>query len=240
MNKNMLIFSLALNGYDKLYKEYLTSQKRYAQKLGADYEVVTKPGITLLARECCWLKLYLMRRALEAGYQWVLFLDADCHVRDSAPDIRQVHKPGKSIYMANGFSGRHNSGVILLSNHADSKVFLDTVLVNKDIELPDCDQVGWGENGHVIHFARHNPMVETISHRWNNTWENNNNDYIRHTNCGPLRQGKWAGLFHTLIRKTSKVLSGLHRMPIGKERFVDHQLRVCLNRISARYPVFSR
>ncbi|MFQ3288857.1 MAG: hypothetical protein ACI93V_001077, partial [Alteromonadaceae bacterium] len=72
MSNKTLIFSIALNGYQLLYRHCINSHRAYAKKYGYEYLVISRPYFTALGVECCWLKLTLMLEALKAGSDTVL------------------------------------------------------------------------------------------------------------------------------------------------------------------------
>lgn len=203
--KSMLVFSIALNGYQWLYRHHLASHARYAKRLGAHYVLVDRPIFTRMGTECCWLKLLLLKQALLKGYDSVLFLDADALVWDTAPDIRQNYRPDHHIYMAKGKTQRFNSGVMLLRNHHQSLAFINDILCRRHQPVPsDCD-VGWGENGHVIQVAKQFSCVGELGLIWNNTWQPKLQDHIRHFNFGIMRnqqsQGRWLNFTHWCLAR---------------------------------------
>lgn len=202
--RRFLIISLALNGYQFTYRNNLKTHKVYAKKLGADYLLVSKPWVSKLGVECCWLKLHLAKRALELGFDNVLLLDADAWVNIHCPDIRQELRPNKHMYMAKGYSERFNSGVMLLNNHRSCIDLINQIIDNRLISVPEEDSVGWGENGHVIYFSKSSRIVQEISECWNNTYRNDDMDYIRHQNHGPLRTGFSKRMLHKLLAMTSR------------------------------------
>jgi lipopolysaccharide biosynthesis glycosyltransferase len=84
---------------------------------GYEYLVITRPYFTALGVECCWLKLTLLLEALNAGYDTVLFVDADAYINTTAHELERLLEPDKYLYLAKSYSGRFNSGVILVNNH---------------------------------------------------------------------------------------------------------------------------
>jgi hypothetical protein len=188
-----------MNGYYWEYKKNLQSHAAYAVRHGYRYVVIDRPQISLLGMECVWLKVALMREALKAGYDWVMFVDADAEIQTSAPAIESLQEEGKSIYLAKGYSGRVNSGVLIASQAKASLEFFERVLSGHGSELPPEDDVGWGENGHIIHFAKNNPSVKTISTRWNNNRDPYLRDFIRHYSAGPLRSSYRPGFVNHLF-----------------------------------------
>jgi len=153
MQAQTLVFSIAINGYHWKYKKNIDSHRAYAKRQGYRYVVVDRPVISLLEMECAWLKVALMIEALRAGYQWVLFVDADAEIKADAPAVESLDEVGKCLYMARGYSRRINSGVLIAKQSEEASLFFRKVLENCNLSLPKTDDVGWGENGHIIYFA---------------------------------------------------------------------------------------
>lgn len=187
INSKTLVFSIALNGYQHLYKRNLVTQQRYAQRHGYEYVAVTQPALSLLGLECAWLKISLLTKALYSGYATVLYLDADTCVSEATPPVESLIKNEKYLYLARGFSGRFNSGVMLVRNHAQIIAGFEHMLATSEQSVAAEDSVGWGENGHVIAFAKNNSLVQEISREWNNNTDPALDDYIRHYSMGPMR-----------------------------------------------------
>ncbi len=232
--QKMLIFSLAMNGYQLVYRSCLSSQARYASKIGADYCAVTRPFFSYAGVECCWLKLHLAKLAFRLGYQQILFLDADAQVQASAPDIRTNLAPGKSIYLAPSYSGQLNSGVMLLCNSVATEAFLDNVLNTMTQPLLGEDSVGWGENGYIIQALQNCAAVEHLCQRWNNTSEANMSDYIRHFNHGPLRGWLLRYAWHKSLSRGSNLyykylskLTGLTKPQLIKRLVLKDLAMIC-------------
>jgi hypothetical protein len=199
MNEKTLVLSIALNGYQWMYKTEINSHKKYAENNGYAYQAVTKPYITRLGVECCWLKLTLIKKALLSGYRTVLFLDADTFVKPNCPNLSKVIKVDKYIYMAKGYSGRFNSGVLLVRNNIKTLSWLDSVINARDKCVEKENDVGWGENGHIIEYSKEVTFIGELSNKWNNTFDHGLNDYIRHSNCGPMRTNYMTNLFHKVV-----------------------------------------
>jgi hypothetical protein len=190
MQRNTLVFSIALGGYDRPFADCLESQAAYCRRWGYQYTVVREAPRTLRPIEAAWLKIALLRAALGHGYRWVAFLDADCEVREHAPafvDFLSALAPTKTIFLAPGFKGRINSGVIFLRNAPSSKELLDTVIANADYPVPKEYRTAF-ENGHMIHFGSNHPAVHMLEHRlWNNNSEMDPSSYIQHYSGFTLR-----------------------------------------------------
>ena len=206
--KKVFVFSIALNGYQWRYRSCINSHRAYCQKHGFDYTVITRPTFTRLGAECCWLKLYLIEAALNSGHQRVLFLDADAYVQPQCPDITQIEAAEKDLYLANGFSGELNSGVMYFRNTPQVRQWLQRLLANSTTAVAETSLVGWGENAHVIHFAKGYEGLKVITSQWNNTFDENADDYIRHFSCGPLQTSLIDKMMHKLLFKLSKLSLG--------------------------------
>ncbi|HEY4366341.1 MAG TPA: hypothetical protein VGN07_03845 [Steroidobacteraceae bacterium] len=192
-----LIFTVAQNGYGVGYSQCVQSHAAYAKRVGAKYLPVVRPFRVKEPALSAWLKIPLMLHALRSGYEWVAFVDADCRIHSSAPDFRAVEQPGRSVYMANGRSGRVNSGVMFAKAAAGAAAFFEQVMGSLTTGIPPEDRQNLRyENGNVIYCTRHSEQVEVIDHRWNNTYEPGLQDHFRHY-TGPLRGEYRRSLFDT-------------------------------------------
>jgi hypothetical protein len=182
-----LIFTVAQNGYGVGYAKCLASHARYAQRLGATYVAVTRPYRVAEPALCAWLKISLLLQALRAGHDWVAFVDADCMIRECAPDFRIACTSSRSVYMAKGRSDRINSGVIFARGDAKAVLFFQQVMQSLTANIPAEARLNLKyENGNVIYCASLGPFVEVIPHVWNNTFEPTLDDHFRHF-TGPMR-----------------------------------------------------
>lgn len=198
MNGGAVIFSVATSGYQYVWADLLETQRRYADRIGAAYLVLSgHHGIT--AREAAWSKITITHRFLTRGAGWVAFFDADCEVREDAPDFRSLAIEGKHLYMSNGASGRLNSGVFFCRRDAAMIELFDTLLNESHKALPPDQRTAY-ENGHVILHATNHPGLEKIDRVWNNTVSDSRENHVVHY-TGKLRRGnrrlprrqKWLG-----------------------------------------------
>jgi hypothetical protein len=207
MKHRVLVFSIALNGYQWLYKDCIASHTRYAERHGYTYQVVTRPYATAIGVECCWLKLTLMIEALDNGYDAVLFVDADAYIQTQTPKLDTVLLPDKYVYLARSYTGRFNSGVMLIKNHKKVRQLINTIITARHQPILAENDVGWGENGHIIEHTKHCEFVSTLNRSWNNTYDPDLNDYIRHFSFGPLRTNVWLNLSHKALARLTKLCS---------------------------------
>ncbi|PTQ60739.1 putative nucleotide-diphospho-sugar transferase [Celeribacter persicus] len=183
-----LIFSIAYNGYDRVWDKCIDSHGVYAARHGYAQSVVGQGDLSDLSMEVAWLKIPLLIAALDAGNEWVMFIDSDAMFSDIAPPFESVEKKEKDVYLASGYSGRPNSGVIIVKNTSGARDFLSQVLAIAGKQLPKKHRVGWGENGEVIHITSQYVGYENISRKWNNNFNPDLDDYVRHYSAGPLRK----------------------------------------------------
>ncbi|UHQ55873.1 glycosyltransferase [Microbulbifer sp. YPW16] len=182
-----LVFTVATDGYDQAFARNITSHRRYAKKYGHDYQLVSGPGSDVLNREVAWLKIPLLIGAIDAGYESIMFVDGDAAIQKKCPNFEALFEDGYDAYLANGHSGRPNSGVIIIKSTTEVKAMLERVLQGYGKPLASIDSVGWGENGYVIHELRKYERFKNVSLKWNNTWDIKLKDYIRHY-TGPMRK----------------------------------------------------
>lgn len=181
-----LVFTVALNGYQWLFKENIAHQRAYARQHGYDFVAVTRPSFSRLGLECAWLKLSLLANALRR-YDTVMYVDVDAAIKPSAPPLDSILEGDKYLYMAHGYSGRFNSGVIIARKSEDLHSGILGMIDSCEVPPPVEDSVGWGENGHVISYAKTKAFVKILPKQWNNNSDVDLDDFIRHYSMGPLR-----------------------------------------------------
>jgi hypothetical protein len=240
MQKNTLILSIALNGYQWIYRDCIDSHRAYANRNKYDYLVITRPFFTSLGVECCWLKLTLMLEALNAGYETVLFVDADAHIKVTAHKLETLLQANKYLYLAKSYSGRFNSGVILVNNHFKVRQWLKGVISARHVTVSPEHDVGWGENGHIIQHTENCEFVSTLNRRWNNTYDMHLVDHIRHFSFGPMRQNFYLNLSHKVLARGTRLLAKLRAFAVMllKAKKSRDPLTELTQNVLQRYSVF--
>lgn len=209
--KNILLFTIATNGYDEIFADWLQTQEEYAQKHAYHYRAITKsPPKGISGANSAWLKIPLILSALNKGHEWVGFIDSDCKIQPHAPPLESVFIPGKSIYMCHDGTGRFNSGVIIVKNEPDAIRFFQQIYRWSDLPghfLPKED-VNLYENGHVIHFGKTHPSVALLDPRWNNTIGEPIGEYIWHGRGRysekPRSQSKTPGIMTAAMKRIAE------------------------------------
>jgi hypothetical protein len=227
-----MIFSIALNGYDLVFSRLPQTHRYYAERIGCCYHLVNRPKFSTMGRECAWLKIILLLSALRQGLKKVLFIDADVEVRSGSPSIFEHVHPRCDLFMANGFSGRPNSGVILAGQGAE-EILLDA-LRRRKLPVSLEDEVGWGENAQMIAAAKRYPRFGLLQPEWNNNRDPAMRDYFRHYSDGPMRSAYHFDFSERLARRGSTyVLRAGRTLRLPEETLDSLALRVV-----RRYPVF--
>lgn len=207
MTGKTLLYSVALNGYGTSYKAAIRSHAAYAARLGADYVCVTKPFVNDPAI-AAWLKVPLLETGLAAGRDWVGYIDADCIVRTEAPDFRDAISPGSmDVHLAEGRSGRVNSGVIFAKNSESSRSYVRTIMESMVQPISEEDRAGLKyENGNFIYIDRTVAKADRLPLSWNNTYDASLHDYIRHF-TGDLRATYRRSVMDTYLGKAQKLFA---------------------------------
>jgi hypothetical protein len=185
-NESMtLACSLGQGGYDVAFADAVESQRQYCDKHGYRYICVSEPGSPLLGRENIWLKPFLLYGALLKN-DFVLYLDTDVKIQPGCPAIDQAVSDQNPIGVVAGHSGRVNAGVILARRNPQVLSFFAEWVASLGRPIAARHDVGWGENGHLIRLVE-KYGIQPIDTRWNNTFNPELDDYIRHY-TGPLRR----------------------------------------------------
>jgi hypothetical protein len=245
MRSNILMFSIAQNGYDFIYSKCIKSQELYARINSYDYVLVNRPRWVNAAVESAWLKIPLILEGLSRGYEWVFFIDADCEIRPQAPRVESLEVPGKYLYLVQGRSGRVNSGVIITKNTPDTRSFFQKVLNSIERQVPEEDRKNIKyENGHIIYHSKQIKYMYLLDLRWNNTYNSNLNDYIRHY-TGPMRQYYQKPILSDIKVKTLKISMKIRdrfakssALNIESQESLKHRLEILTQFCKKEFPAF--
>jgi hypothetical protein len=120
--------------YRKIADRTLPSMRRYAEIFGLEF-MVMRPEVK--NRPATWSKIKCIRKVLQAGFEFCLFVDADALFVRFDEDIRVHITPSKDLYLcwhspdnSESFKpifGHFNAGVMLWRNCAWSLGFLDEI-----------------------------------------------------------------------------------------------------------------
>jgi hypothetical protein len=153
--------------YEPLLELTRARNEAYCKKHDFDYDVligtldpkyadVTKGG---------WVKIEMMQRALAKGYKYVVWLDPDALIKDLDVDLRDGCPKGiGTCWMRIPQLNHWNVGVLYMQNTWEVKNFINEWLSMYPGERQ------WMEQGEFNKLAMKGNVVETISDRWNATF----------------------------------------------------------------------
>ncbi len=166
----ILLFSIATNGYDRHFAALLDKQRDFACAIGADYWVARQaPPRGISAHDSSWLKIPLLVWGLRRGYEWVLYLDADCEVLACPSPATAFADEPAAVFVCNDFSARINAAVIFVRNSLATRKTLRRLWWSSFVParmLPAEDRNLY-ENGHLIHYLKNDSSVRIMEGRWN-------------------------------------------------------------------------
>jgi galactosyl transferase GMA12/MNN10 family len=120
-----------------------------------------------LAPMGAWAKLFIIRDALRAGYEYVCWIDADALIFDTSVDLREAFKefdhigacqhPGPPVHL--------NVGVVYYRNTQPARDFVEKWISYYGDKTLD----GWMEQGVFNRLTAETGFVKRIDDRWNAT-----------------------------------------------------------------------
>lgn len=153
----------------------------YCLKHGIDYQPTY--GDVVKDRHAFWNKLALIRQAVAAGYERVIWLDSDCYIADDSVDLRDacpVDGIGCTWHAGDweaSYPGRtdlydhHNAGAIYIGVGQSAERFLKCWWNSSDEGHDWHDQHALNTTATAAYRAlwRAEPPIRTIGHEWNAT-----------------------------------------------------------------------
>jgi len=177
--------------------------KRYCEKWQMDYEhYVENPLLGSDVKFGSWAKVQLMLMALQRGYEYIIWLDADTIIADFDVDLREACSPGHIGACWQRIPQLHhwNVGALYIQPTPPLAAFLGEWL-----KAYPGDNDGWNEQGVFNRLAMQSTIVQTISDRWNAT--------LNYTECPDAVVLGYHGAGNTQerIELMKKVLEGLEK-----------------------------
>lgn len=167
-----VVFSIATNGYEKVFANCIESQREYCRRIGVPYRLVTgRPPWGINAHDSAWMKVAVMHHLIQKVTGGVLYLDADCEVQKDVPDFREwdSREPTKSLFACRDFSERLNAAVIYCRSTPAGRQLVRKLRWSAFVPepfIPRCDRNLY-ENGHFIWLLKNSPHVHVMPHEWN-------------------------------------------------------------------------
>jgi len=139
--------------------------ENYCKRWKIDYQVHIDPVVKEWEPKYgAWAKVELVRRALDTGYKYVIWLDADAMIYDLDTDLREACQGIGACWHRIPQLDHWNVGVMYFKNAPEVKDFINEWL-NKYPGARD----GWNEQGEFNRLAMKSKIVHTLSDRWNAT-----------------------------------------------------------------------
>jgi hypothetical protein len=115
-------------------------------------------------REGGWVKIEMILRAMEKGYQYIVWLDPDTLIKDLDADLRDGCPQGIGACWHRIPQLNHwNVGALYIQNSDEAHEFMKNWLASYPGERQ------WMEQGEFNKLAMKGKVVQTISDRWNAT-----------------------------------------------------------------------
>jgi hypothetical protein len=128
-------------------------------------------GVVQTDRHPFWDKIRLIQMMLAAGYELVVWLDADTLVVRPEVDVRTALQDGAPIGMCRNdlpwqdLPWHYNAGVIFVRNTGSARWFFDEVW-----KAGYVDHRAWQEQAKINELARkHTDLVQQLDDKWNCT-----------------------------------------------------------------------
>jgi len=155
-----------IGDYSPLLELTRTRNEEYCKR--HDFDFLAIVGTADLkypdVRKGCWTKIELIQRAMEQGYEYIVWLDPDALIKDMDTDLRLGCIDGIGVCWHRIPQLNHwNTGVIYVRNSIEAKKFIDEWFAT----YPGEHQ--WMEQGEFNKLAMKSKVVQTISDRWNAT-----------------------------------------------------------------------
>lgn len=153
-------------GYEEMINLTWDRNADYCNKWDFDYWTHIAPIVPEWdIKNGGWAKIELIRRALDKGYQYIVWLDADAMIYDLETDLRDGCPKGIGASWHRIPQWNHwNVGVLLMQNTYEVREFI----VSWIKEYPGAND-GWFEQGVFNRMGMKSKVVHTLSDKWNAT-----------------------------------------------------------------------
>lgn len=165
---NAIIIQCATPSYDGIKMMELTKERNeeYCKKHDFDFEYLVGDVLGRNIMLGGWDRIELIRRAMEKGYDYIVWLDADALIYDVDVDLREACQNNKigACWHRIPQLNHWNTGVLYIHNTTETYKFICDWLESYP---PPSD--GWMEQGVFNRMAMKSRNVVTISDKWNAT-----------------------------------------------------------------------
>lgn len=170
MNNAILIqqvYPMETDSYLPMLELTKQRNRNYCARWQMDFQCLESASSIKYAdpKEGAWAKVELIKMALEKGYKYIIWLDADAMIKDIDTDLRDGCIDGVgACWMRIPQLNHWNVGVLYVTNTPQVKQFIDAWLA----EYPGIND-GWYEQGVFNRLGMKSKVVQTVSDRWNAT-----------------------------------------------------------------------
>jgi hypothetical protein len=153
-------------GFEPLLDLTKAHHKAYCQQHNFDYQAEYSDVYEHDPVLGSYAKIELIKRAMLEGYEYVVWLDADTLILDTATDLRKAIERNKIGVCWHRLPqlNHWNVGALYIHNSAETFAFIDEWL---SVYPPPKD--GWNEQGVFNRMAIKRNVVVTLSDKWNST-----------------------------------------------------------------------
>jgi hypothetical protein len=152
-------------GFDKMI--YLTREhnQAYCEKFNFDYRCEIS-NYERHVETGQWMKIKLIQEALQAGYKYIVWIDADAMIINPSVDLRDATQADKIGACWHRIPQLHhwNVGVLYVGNSDNVVNFVDQWMASYP-----APNDGWFEQGVFNRMGMTDSTVTTISDKWNAT-----------------------------------------------------------------------
>ena len=166
MNNAILIQqAYTVGGFDALLELTKTRNEVYCALHNFDFLCTVEDGDRPSSMGA-WQKVALIKDAMLKGYEYIIWLDADALIYDTAADLREACEIDKIGACWHRIPQLHhwNVGVLYIHNSPETRTFIDAW---SNSYPPPND--GWYEQGVFNGMAKMTNTVVTVSDKWNAT-----------------------------------------------------------------------
>lgn len=153
-------------GFEPMIELTRERNAEYCKRFSFDYEVhIDAVNPEWKMEQGGWAKLLLIQDALQKGYKYIVWLDADAMIYDLDTDLRDGCPNGiGACYHRIPQLSHWNVGVMLMQNSEDVRNFLTDWIA----QFPGAGD-GWFEQGVFNRLGMKSKVVHTLSDKWNAT-----------------------------------------------------------------------
>lgn len=158
------------HGFEPMMELTRQHNERYCERHGFTYWHEISEDDKYPMSDGAWLKIKLIRKAMDLQYSCIVWMDADAMIVDMETDLRDAIQNGKigACWHRIQQLDHWNVGVLYISNTHVTREFVDRWLASYP---PPAD--GWYEQGVFNRMGRESGAVVTLSDKWNATLDVN-------------------------------------------------------------------